>query len=437
MLGLAVLLATVLAALQPADPAEAKPRRTIHITEIAPGLTLTRIKDRKAPYRIFLLTVDPSGPLTIDVALANNRLPGLARTSRMARTHGAIAAVNGDFGLPSGAPAHPFAQDGSLVQTSFAFGQNFAISHDERDVFVAHPRVSVGIVETDSGETWAIDRWNAGPPVFGEVAAYTDAGGSVAPPPAAACAARLLPSAGLRWAPGQLGVTGAYLVERAGCSEAALPTNGGLVLAAEPGSDEALLVLSLSPGETVEITWSFGWRGVLDAIGGSPLLVRHGVVVAPDCLSSFCGRNPRTGVGVTADGKLLLMVVDGRQPKRSIGMTLVQFARELVRWGAVLALNLDGGGSSTMVVDGEVVNRPSDGRERRVSSALLVLPGPDPDEPVPAQRPSGALTTPSVPGFASPELDVEARTPAALDQGSTGGLLRALANGELGPGSAP
>jgi exopolysaccharide biosynthesis protein len=48
--------------------------------------------------------------------------------------------------------------------------------------------------------------------------------------------------------------------------------------------------------------------------------------------------------------------------------------------GAVDALNLDGGGSSEMVVDGEVVNRPSDGRERRITNAVLILPGADPGE---------------------------------------------------------
>jgi exopolysaccharide biosynthesis protein len=48
--------------------------------------------------------------------------------------------------------------------------------------------------------------------------------------------------------------------------------------------------------------------------------------------------------------------------------------------GAVDALNLDGGGSSEMVVKGKVVNRPSDGRERRITNAVLILPGADPGE---------------------------------------------------------
>jgi exopolysaccharide biosynthesis protein len=86
-------------------------------------------------------------------------------------------------------------------------------------------------------------------------------------------------------------------------------------------------------------------------------------------------------VGVTATGKILLVVVDGRQPRWSLGPTSSEFAQIMADLGAVTALNLDGGGSSEMVVEGEVVNRPSDGHERAITNAILVLPGPDPDEP--------------------------------------------------------
>ena len=75
-----------------------------------------------------------------------------------------------------------------------------------------------------------------------------------------------------------------------------------------------------------------------------------------------------------ADGTLLLVTVDGRLPGWSVGMTLAQSARLMRSLGARDALNLDGGGSSTMVVRGEVVNRPADGLERRVSDGLFALP---------------------------------------------------------------
>ena len=75
-----------------------------------------------------------------------------------------------------------------------------------------------------------------------------------------------------------------------------------------------------------------------------------------------------------------MVVVDGRQPRWSLGPSLNEFARIMRDLGAVDALNLDGGGSTEMVVNGEIVNRPSDGRQRQLSNAILVLPGPDPGE---------------------------------------------------------
>ena len=81
---------------------------------------------------------------------------------------------------------------------------------------------------------------------------------------------------------------------------------------------------------------------------------------------------PRTGIGVKADGTIILMVVDGRS-QYSAGMSLKEFTQYLKRFGAVSAVNFDGGGSSEMVLDGKIMNRPSDGGERPVSIGLGVF----------------------------------------------------------------
>jgi hypothetical protein len=123
----------------------------------------------------------------------------------------------------------------------------------------------------------------------------------------------------------------------------------------------------------------------LTVVGGGPRILRAGrVAVAaraegfaplPSFFHSFvAGRQPRTLAGVRADGALLLVTVDGRAPGWSAGMTLPEAARLMRSLGAVDALNLDGGGSSTMTVRGEVVNRPSDRVERAVSDGLFVMP---------------------------------------------------------------
>jgi exopolysaccharide biosynthesis protein len=114
-------------------------------------------------------------------------------------------------------------------------------------------------------------------------------------------------------------------------------------------------------------------------VSGGPRLVRDGRVAIPWRAegidrAEMVTRTPRTLAGVTAAGRLLLVTVDGRRPGWSAGVTLPEAARVMRALGARDALSLDGGGSTTLVIGGRVVNRPSDGRERAVSDALLVGP---------------------------------------------------------------
>ncbi|MEW6059119.1 MAG: phosphodiester glycosidase family protein [Actinomycetota bacterium] len=377
---LVVLLLPLTLSEAPAGGRAAGASWTSKTRRIAPGLALTKIVAKKPRWRIFVLTADPSARLTLDVALAGAEMPARARTSVIAERQGAIAAVNGDFGSSFGGPAHPFAQDGDLVRTSADAGALFAWSEDEQNTFFGRPAQLVTAVDA-AGMSWTIDRWNDGTPGVGEIAAYSPVGGTLAAPPAGSCSVRLIPFGTLAPASAGTGLTQTYTVEQAGCFESSLERNGGVVLSAIPGSDEANRLLALAPGTSFTITWTFGWANVYDAIGGVPLLVAEGQDVVGDCVGSVCRRNPRTGVGMTQDGKVLLVVVDGRQHKWSVGATMHEFAEIFMRLGATSALNLDGGGSTTMVVRGNVVNRVSDGGERSVSTALLVLPGPDPDEP--------------------------------------------------------
>lgn len=440
----AVLLATGAVGRPPVGDALPQPRYREWVTPIAPGFTLYTIKDRWKPTRVRVLEIQPGSPVTVDVALEGDKLAGRAPTSSIAAQHGAIAAVNGDFFFPSGQPTHPLAEDGVLHQTSAIWGQNFSVSWDKQDVYMQHPSVGVAAIELDSGATWAIDAWNFGAPAAGEIRAYNPTGGTVAKPPANACAARLYPQADTVWGAAQMSVDQTYVVHTARCQSKAMLRFGGVILATPIGIEpSASVIAGLLPGETVRIAWSFGWRGVLDSVGGLPMLVRDGQVVAPNCSTSFCKRNPRTGVGLRADGTILLVTVDGRQPKYSVGMSLVEFANELVRLGAVQAMNLDGGGSTTMVVNGRVINRPSDaGGERGVSTAILVLPGADPGESVLfTGGGAGSATAAATPGPGGLDplggLAKPFTSPVARDPGSTGGMLDALSRGVLGGPTGP
>lgn len=119
------------------------------------------------------------------------------------------------------------------------------------------------------------------------------------------------------------------------------------------------------------------WSDVEQAVGGGPMLVRDGQIAIDATPERLDGRafadgcHARTAVGVTLDGALLIVTVDGRAPW-SGGVSLPELAALMRDLGAQDAMNLDGGGSTTMVVDGVVVNAPSDGAERPIADALLV-----------------------------------------------------------------
>lgn len=87
---------------------------------------------------------------------------------------------------------------------------------------------------------------------------------------------------------------------------------------------------------------------------------------------SIQGEQPRTAVGVIDENHLVFVVVDGRDTGYSRGVTMTELADIMVSLGATTAYNLDGGGSSTMYYDGEVVNQPSNGGERGTSDILYV-----------------------------------------------------------------
>ncbi len=119
------------------------------------------------------------------------------------------------------------------------------------------------------------------------------------------------------------------------------------------------------------------------------MLVRSGgpVFRAQEAFTSnqLAPRNPRTGVGQLADGRVLMVVTDGRRPGYSVGMTNFELAQTMARLGAVTGSAFDGGGSSSLAFDGQLLNRPSDrGGERPVSNALQLMyygvyaPTPDP-----------------------------------------------------------
>jgi hypothetical protein len=153
--------------------------------------------------------------------------------------------------------------------------------------------------------------------------------------------------------------------------------DGARFLQAARGEVEVATTLRTSTGAPLLLADLSG------VVSGGPRLLDRGRIALrtksegfdrPGLYQRFvAGRHPRTLAGVTATGDLLLVTVDGRRPGYSTGMTLPEAARLMRNLGARDALNLDGGGSTTMVIGGRVVNRPSDrGGERAVGDGVVL-----------------------------------------------------------------
>ena len=159
---------------------------------------------------------------------------------------------------------------------------------------------------------------------------------------------------------------------------------GGAVLSAG-GPAAWFLSQNLKAGDNIVIRFDINsdcncdWSQVEQAVGGGPWLVKGGKEYVDSSDEGFEGsfasrQHPRTAIGVTADNKLLLVTVDGRQ-SISEGLNLRGLAALMKKLGAINAINLDGGGSTTMSIKGLLVNSPSGGAQRAVADGVLVYAG--------------------------------------------------------------
>ncbi|MBR3383170.1 MAG: phosphodiester glycosidase family protein [Clostridia bacterium] len=118
---------------------------------------------------------------------------------------------------------------------------------------------------------------------------------------------------------------------------------------------------------------------IQEAVGANTFLVKNGEIAVSHSSNYMNSRASRTCVGITESGKVVLMVLDGRQEPWSCGGSAEEIAQIMLDAGCVTAVNLDGGGSTTYAAKLEgsdevtVVNRPSDGFERRVSTSLMIV----------------------------------------------------------------
>lgn len=153
---------------------------------------------------------------------------------------------------------------------------------------------------------------------------------------------------------------------------------GGMVISGVGRRAQSLLKIPVGRQVKLVISTRPRWPDLRHALGGGPLLVAGGKPVLDARAEGFrsdvaSGRRPRTAVAVLGDGRLVLVVAEGRPAGRGPGLSLWELTQLMLKLGATSAMNLDGGSSTTLVVNGRVVNRCSAGTPRMVNNALMVL----------------------------------------------------------------
>jgi len=166
-----------------------------------------------------------------------------------------------------------------------------------------------------------------------------------------------------------------------------IPENGFVISAGALYAE--VLPSAAKVGEKVEVVinvipYSTLVKGeLLHLVGGGPRLIKSGRVYISKYEEKFRsditnGRAARTAVGITSDNKIIFLAVNGKMrakngsSSQSVGMTLTELAYFMQSLDIKDALNLDGGGSTTMVVQNEIVNAPVDGAQRRVSNGIII-----------------------------------------------------------------
>ena len=335
--------------------------------QLATGVTHTYLKRKTAagPMAVHVLRVDPR-LVTIRSLMATRPGGGFGRApvSAIARAYGAIAAVNGSFfSFKSNEPTSLLLVEGQIVSSSPYERSVFGIRYDG-STFIDDARIHAAVL-LDDGRELGISRVNhqAKP---NELTLYTPHYGPVT-------RTRIEP---FRY---EAAIDHDGTVIAVSNGNMPIP-RGGYVISGN-GWSYRTLVGALAPGSRALVYTRLPerWEGVRYAVGGGPTILKNGTVHVTAAREGFdhhiaSGRAPRTAIGHTASGQTVMITVDGRQPKHSVGCTLSELARLMAEMGAIEAINLDGGGSSTMVVGGKAVNKVSGGTERLVSNAIGVFP---------------------------------------------------------------
>ena len=313
------------------------------ISEVDKGVTHVRMTKyyNKKPVRINIVEVSQSvnNELIIEPAIATDKLTGRTKISRIADRENAIVAINGGYFKPqTGTPLGTL-----MINKKMYTGPIYdrvAIGFFDNGYDMARIKLNAEIKTNKGGIK--IDNINQPRMLSTHVLVFTRDWGKVSPP---------TPKYGI-----QAVIKDNKLV-KISYEPCEIPENGYVIT----GPKSLISPILDSKKFNLDVKMSPDWVGVNHVLSGGPYLVKNGEVyvdMKEEKLGAIGGRNPRTAIGYTKDNTLILLTADGREGA-SIGLTLNELAGLMQQLGCVNAMNLDGGGSTVMYVNGSVVNKPA------------------------------------------------------------------------------
>jgi hypothetical protein len=438
----AVVVPVVLAPGARADTAAAVPTgyRLVAQNQVIAGVQYQRLVRDEPPLVVNLARIAPDAPVALRAVLSNEQVAGsaplLERTSSMcARVH-CLLALNGDFAATgSDQPIGGLVTGGQLLRSPSTTHHQLSVMEDG-SLQAGFFEWSGTLMPTDlqpitlGGVNVAVAE--------NQVVLYTPAFGpstQTSGPGASLVLRNVEPAGALRL--GQTTMVELVSLQDDGANRP-IPADGAVLSGQGQGADALRRLwgrVQAGAASAKAFLRLETAAGVVESLGGSPILLRDGKRWYADANDNFTlGRHPRTIVGWTPAGVQLLVTVDGREPGRSVGMTLAEATEFMRSLGATEAINLDGGGSTTFVANGVVVNEPSDVAVRRGSGEVILHNAGSGDSLLGhVERPvASALTVVPSNEVAVPPIDPLAFPSIGLPQ-----ALAALAPASSDPGSVP
>lgn len=307
---------------------------------------------------IFLIEFDPlDNRVEFKPVLSYDNVFGFENISEICKRTGAYAAINAGFFYENGDPVGMVSIDGKLIMN--ATGNDPVLLIDKKGV--RFKKLFTQLSFSVNGEKTYINKLNRNG-LDGNIVLYTSAYGSTN-------------RAQIKNTSVSIKNDTVTSIIRDTLQEVPIEKDSSL-LSFFGKSSSMSDKLGIKVGDKINIEMDPKIKGSYAAYECGCMLVEKGMPVVPDeyrWVGSLSNQDPRTAIGIKEDGRVVLFVVDGRQPGYSIGLTGKEVADYLISIGVKYAAMLDGGATSQMFVGGELKNKPSyRGLERPVAGAFIV-----------------------------------------------------------------